>query len=95
MPNIIFEDQDFRGGSIKLDGNAFRRCTFDDDVILQYDGGPVEIGGCRFNNVVWQFGGDFGRGLAVFRDLYAGNRSAALAVISDVMFGTKQGRAPN
>lgn len=66
---MLYENQNFEGGTVELDGNDFRGCTFR-GAVLRYSGGPVEMTDCRIESFSCEFDGDLARGLFILYQLF-------------------------
>jgi len=64
-----YVNQTFEAGTIVLDNNVFRECTFR-GAVLQYGGGPVDMVDCRIERFSCQFDGDLARGLFTLYQLF-------------------------
>jgi hypothetical protein len=64
-----YKGQNFSSGKVRLDGNSFDGCRFE-NVTLEYGGGRVELANCHFGRVEWSFDGDLGNGLDFLGHLY-------------------------
>lgn len=67
-----FKDQSFVGKTIALDGSAFTSCVFSKCTMI-YSGGEIPVlGGCRFEDCSWQFGGCAANTIAFLSGMYQG-----------------------
>jgi len=64
-----YENETFEGGVVKLDGNSFTKCTFN-NVTFDYSGGPVDMEACSIQRFSLQFGGDLAQGLFTLYQLF-------------------------
>ena len=66
---------------VKLDGNEFTDCTFD-ECTLDFSGtGPVSFVGCTFNSVNWVFSGPAQNTLSFLHGLYHGMGEGGKALV--------------
>ncbi len=50
-----FKDKQFKNEKMRLDGNTFINCQFE-NCVIEYGGGPPpDMSGCRFTGVQWSF----------------------------------------
>jgi hypothetical protein len=66
------ENNRYEGVTVRLDGNRFRNCTFQ-DCSLEFGGSDV-VGmvGCTFTNCVWSFVGAAANTLSFLGAMYRG-----------------------
>jgi hypothetical protein len=66
---LEYIDQKFEDVVLSLDGNTYRRCSFN-NVVFQYAGGPLEMSDCTMDRIRFQFGGDLAQGLHTLYQLF-------------------------
>lgn len=50
-----FKDKQFKNDKVRMDGNSFINCQFE-NCVMEYGGGPPpSMVGCGFNGVQWAF----------------------------------------
>lgn len=65
-----FVDRQFKDRELQLDGNVYKRCSFDDCKLI-FSGGLLPImDGCTFGNNRWNYAGAADRTLLYLRSLY-------------------------
>ena len=64
-----YVNESFESGTISLDGNSYRDCSFR-NVTFKYAGGPLEMSNCSMDRFSFQFDGDLARGLFTLYQLF-------------------------
>jgi hypothetical protein len=64
-----YVNESFESGTVSLDGNSYRDCSFR-NVTFKYAGGPLEMSNCSMDRFAFQFDGDLARGLFTLYQLF-------------------------
>lgn len=64
-----YSHETFTGVMVKLDGNTFDSCTFD-DVVFHFAGGDVNMTSCTIKSFSFQFDGALANGLFALYQLF-------------------------
>ncbi|WP_106639136.1 hypothetical protein [Allosphingosinicella vermicomposti] len=64
-----YENETFTGVMVKLDGNDFENCTFD-DVVFHFAGGDLNMSKCTIRSFSFQFDGALANGLHALYQLF-------------------------
>ncbi|HEX8364641.1 MAG TPA: hypothetical protein VD887_01610 [Allosphingosinicella sp.] len=64
-----FENRNFEGGTVNLDGNRYTGCTFR-NTVLRFGGGDLHMTDCEFDGISFQFEGKLANGLHALYQLF-------------------------
>jgi hypothetical protein len=82
-----FEDRRYGNELINLNGNDFRRCTFEGSEMIFNGVGPVGLVDCNFINCRWKFEGPASDTVAFMKELYAtggGGKELIVATFNNI-----------
>jgi hypothetical protein len=71
------EGDTFADRTVALDGHTFTNCTFE-RATLQYNGGPLQLSGCTFEECKVEMGDNVVRGIKFMRTMARAQRSQSV-----------------
>jgi hypothetical protein len=66
---VDYVNENFEGGTVELDGNSYKGCTFR-DVTFKYSGGDLTMDNCGIDRFRFQFDGALANGLFALYQLF-------------------------
>lgn len=80
----------FADRAVGLDGHTFTKCTFE-RATLQYNGGPLKLSGCTFEDCKVELGDNVVRGIKFMRTMVQAQRSKTGKLTADKLPGPNFG----
>lgn len=81
---MLYSNHTFTNSDVRLDGNEYKNCVFENCSLKYGGGGPVSITGCTFNNVRWALVDASQNTLQFLKGIYHGCGPAGQQLVEEV-----------